>query len=324
MQSVLPIVLVLLVLETASSPLGDKVQKALQSIADEKAKFYTCGIAVSALHHDFEVSVAAGMQDLHHQLPMTPDSKFVWGSVTKLVTGSSILRLADEGRIALDDPVAPIVDPIIKRMVDAAPAGKFNFTSMQDLFGPQANNVTIRQLATMQSGIPDFDTAKPDDTNRSLSVDPFRAQCYARPKVDHSPLDMLAVPWVHTGHLVRPDYSSTNFVLLGLVLAAQHGAASWSDYDQALGYRGYRSADFMNHTAFAATGAPSQYTAMRGYDRTSYNGHVPDTPPGTDVGAMHGDFAGTAFMHCFHALLSVKSVHGECSPAAANGRGGHQ
>ena len=145
----------------------------------------------------------------------------MWGSVTKLTTGVGILRLADAGVFKLDDPVAPLLDPYIKAMVEAS-STKYNFTSLRDLFGAEADAITIRQLATMQSGVPDYDTAKPNDENRSLSVDPFRKVCYDNPTKDIVPLDLLAVPWVHKGTLdfspgTDMDYSSTNFMLLGLL-----------------------------------------------------------------------------------------------------------
>jgi hypothetical protein len=34
-----------------------------------------------------------------------------------------------------------------------------NYSSIEDLFGPNATQVTIRQLGKMMSGVPDFDTA---------------------------------------------------------------------------------------------------------------------------------------------------------------------
>ena len=50
--------------------------------------------------------------------------------------------------------------------------------TMEALWGPQANEVTIWMLATMTSGVLDFDTAKPSDSDPSQSVDPFRATVY--------------------------------------------------------------------------------------------------------------------------------------------------
>ena len=80
---------------------------------------------------------------------------------------------------------------------------------------------------------------------------------------------------VHTGELLfepgsREKYSSTNFILLGLLLAQQKNGAnsSWEDYDQ----RTYLETGSGINVTFAAHGAPKNYTRVRGYDRTSYNG----------------------------------------------------
>ena len=70
------------------------------------------------------------------------------------------------------------------------------------------------------------------------------------------------------------DYSSTNFMLLGMVLAATYDVP-WDQLDQAA-FRPSAaiSAGLLNHSVWALKGAPADYTALDGYDRTSYNGQV--------------------------------------------------
>lgn len=46
---------------------------------------------------------ASGMADVERKIPVTPDTKFRIGSVTKQFVAAAILRLAEEGRLALDD-----------------------------------------------------------------------------------------------------------------------------------------------------------------------------------------------------------------------------
>ena len=67
-----------------------------------------------------------------------------------------------------------------------------------------------------------MDQAKPNETDFSKSTDPFRATVYANPSKDFGPFDLLALPWVSNQGMEFPpgtdqDYSSTNFLLLGLV-----------------------------------------------------------------------------------------------------------
>ena len=68
------------------SPIAAKVQAAIQQIANDKAKQYQCGFAIAVRGADFATAAAAGEADLKKKIPLTVDSKFVWGSVTKLTT----------------------------------------------------------------------------------------------------------------------------------------------------------------------------------------------------------------------------------------------
>ena len=85
---------------------------------------------------------------------------------------------------------------------------------------------------------------------------------------------------LHTGALLYPpgshqSYSSTNFILLGLLLA-QHanGATSAVEaYNQGSIFAGLEP-DF-KLPGFAVRGPPADQTRVRGYDRTPYNGQVP-------------------------------------------------
>ena len=273
------------------SPLASLVptlRQSLQEIADAEAKKYGCAFAIALRGANgvaVEASSGAGKAGAK--------AMFAWGSVTKLVTGVSIIRLANEGVLSLDETVAPILDPYWVKHGDA------NVT-MVGMFGEAAKRVTIRHLATMMAGVPDFDTAKPNETDFARSTDPFRATCYAQPGKDWSPYDLLSLPWVSNGTMVfepgtQKAYSSTNFMLLGFVLAAKaNGGAGvpWDHLNQ-LAFRPPHETALLNHSLFARHGAPSPtFVSLDAFDRTSYNGHNASARPGTDVSAVHGVFGG--------------------------------
>ena len=44
----------------------------------------------------------------------TVDDIFVWGSITKISTGTAILKHVQEGRLGLNDIIPQYVDPMIK------------------------------------------------------------------------------------------------------------------------------------------------------------------------------------------------------------------
>src|SRR4051794_14149406 len=56
---------------------------------------------------------AAGVADARVHLPMTPETALLWFSMTKIVTATAAMRLVDEGRLSLDDPVDELVPGVL-------------------------------------------------------------------------------------------------------------------------------------------------------------------------------------------------------------------
>ena len=113
------------------------------------------------------------------------------------------------------------------------------------------------------------------------------------------PGSLINQTWVATGSLNYPpgtnlSYSSTNFVLLGLLAAKLRGAASWDEFEQASIFDrlpAERKALYSNLT-FATHSPPSKWTDVHGLDRTSYNGANASARPGKDVWHVAGVYAG--------------------------------
>ena len=265
---------------------SDDLHKIVQSVVSQKAYEYNCSIAAAIHFHDgSKVAAIAGAKDYDKGQPATLADQYVWGSVTKTLTGTNILKAQEEGLLKISDPAAQYVDPILSKMAAKDPS--MNFSSLTDLFGNQAGLITIEELARMRSGVPDYDTATPNPP-----TDSFRKSCYANQDRDYRPQDMLGVPWVAKGQLdFAPGtgyaYSSTNFVLLGLVLAQVYNS-TWETFDQGALIPSAAKVD----TSFAVTGCPANFTGMHGYDRTSYNGQDPTALPGIDVSDVHCVYAG--------------------------------
>jgi CubicO group peptidase (beta-lactamase class C family) len=266
----------------AHSAFPDGLQEALQTLAVEKSQQYNCAVSIAVHDGKDTLAAAAGSVD-----PGDEDSrvtlaadKFAWGSGTKPLTGASILRLVEQQRFSLDDPVAPLVNPLLLRMAAADPSQ--GFKSLADLWGDAVNTITVRDLATMQSPIPDFDTA-----SGKAGDDILRAQLYEVPEKAWSPTELMALPWVSNLSSRSGGYSSTNFMLLGLVLAAQADAESWDVFDQS----SVLPESLRAHVGFADAGGPKDFTEVHGRDRTSYN--MPENETNDqDVSAVSGVFAG--------------------------------
>ena len=124
--------------------------------------------------------------------PMEPDTPFEIASVTKMVTAATVLRFVEEGRLDLDAKLADLLR--------AGQAKGFE-------------SVTIRQLLTHTSGLPDYwsDASGRKGFLHAFLREPGRVWepdgilAYARAMRRGNPGEQFC-------------YSDTNYVLLGLVL----------------------------------------------------------------------------------------------------------
>lgn len=267
----------------AKADISHKIQESIDPVVQQMAQKYNCSISVAIKgpfplangESPLSVVSAAGVIDRSSGAAASTTDKYVWGSITKMVTGAGVLSLVDKNIISLDDTVTQYIDPFIQKMAKSDPSQ--NFTSMADLWGPEVSKITVMDLLHMTSGVPDFDTASPSGRQ---PTDSFRAQVYANPGQCYSPSMLLSVPWCATGKLLFTPgkcdrmhygncYSSSNFVLLGLLLAHHSGASDWQSYDQHECF-GPAKEDFSG-VVFATNGPPTKYTSVRGYDTTHYN-----------------------------------------------------
>ena len=125
----------------------------------------------------------------------TPETLFGVGSVTKVFVAVAILQLVEEGRIALDQPLARWLEKPV-------------------LFGiANGENVTVRQLLSHYAGVPSWE-------DRPLWIREARGQ-QADPTKRWLPSDTLACirgekPLCRPGEAFY--YSNSNFTLLGLLI----------------------------------------------------------------------------------------------------------
>lgn len=277
----------------AAALLPEQLTRALDDVAKKMSSKYNCSISIAFKTASGEAVAARGIADFSTQRQASTNDVYAWGSITKMLTAASILKLVSQGAFELDDPVPPLVNPIIARMAKSNP--KQNFTSVEELWGSNIKKTTVRQLLSMQSGVPDFDTATPQ--RGGVSTDSLRKELYRNPDHFYSPAELMNVPWVRGQWVnckrkmwpVGPKfcYSSTNFMLLGLILASHTGAATPNAFDQA----SFLPKVLRGQMQFALKGAPVDYGAAHGYDRTPYNMPVNQTNDHDDS-AVDGVFAG--------------------------------
>jgi CubicO group peptidase (beta-lactamase class C family) len=80
------------------------------------------GVAVGLLHEGEMSTVGLGVTNVEHPLPVTDETLFQIGSITKTFTGTAIMRLVEDGKLELDAPVRRYA-PDFKVADEAAAAG---------------------------------------------------------------------------------------------------------------------------------------------------------------------------------------------------------
>jgi D-alanyl-D-alanine carboxypeptidase len=125
--------------------------------------------------------------------PLRPDAHYRIASVTKTFTAYAVLRLVDEGKVALTDPVSRYVADV-----------------------PNGDTITVRDLLAMRSGGYDFTDDKA-----------FFDRYLAEPTMPWTDDDTLAIIRAHAAEFTPPNqqtkYDNSNYVLLGLVIAKASG-----------------------------------------------------------------------------------------------------
>ena len=103
--------------------------------------------AVALVAHGDQVEVqAAGAADVDGTSPMTRDSIFRIASITKPITAAAALMLAEDGRIALDEPVGRWLPELASPVVVRTPA------SPVDDVVPAVRPITVADLLTFRAG----------------------------------------------------------------------------------------------------------------------------------------------------------------------------
>jgi D-alanyl-D-alanine carboxypeptidase len=177
-----------------SLPLGQ--QRAIEAAAHKELRAFggrrpIPGVFIALYMPGYAPYVkSVGYANLPAKTPFRLPYKFRIGSNTKTFVVTVLLQLADEHKLSLDDPIS-----------------KFNI----GVKVPNGNNITIRQLCEMRSGLfeayntPQFD---------KLNITPhtrLAPQTLVRWAMMQKPLFAPGAKW---------NYSNTNYVILGLIVEA--------------------------------------------------------------------------------------------------------
>jgi D-alanyl-D-alanine carboxypeptidase len=135
-----------------------------------------------------------GYADLDHDVPATAQTVYGVASITKQFVTAAVLRLADEGKLRLDDELATYIPE----------------------FRAQARGVTLRHLSNHTSGVPRATTAAGRNAER---IDRSREEVLAG-LIEQYSLDFApGAAW---------EYRDVNSVLLAFIVEKVAGQSIWS------------------------------------------------------------------------------------------------
>lgn len=172
-----------------SSSQADRIRRLLRDVTGGSAP----GALVVVRRGDRRFAFASGLASLRPRAKLRPTDRFRIGSVTKTFVAAIVLQLVEEGRLALDDPVARWTPGLV----------------------PDDERITLRMLLNHTSGLYDY-----LDDPSVLGIHERRPRHHWAPRTlvaisnRHPPLFAPGARW---------RYSNTNYVVAGLIVEAATG-----------------------------------------------------------------------------------------------------
>lgn len=184
---------------------GDTIEELRRAVGQAAATTAAGGTVAWITTPDGQLGLAAGEADAADGRDLTGTEAFHVGGVTKMVTATVALQLVEEGRLALDAPIAEVVP-------DEAAAFE------------HGEQITLRQLLAHRSGLPDFWDS--EFHARLADAATVEDGVVAASCPEEAPVDPLAHAARNPSAFepgTRGEYSSTNYVLVGAAIEAVTG-----------------------------------------------------------------------------------------------------
>ena len=102
---------------TATAPALDEIRRIVE---EEQGRNPVPGVAIGIVAGDEEVTAAFGVTSVDDPLPVTLETLFQVGSITKTFLGTLVMRLVEERLVDLDAPVRTYLPELRLRDADAA------------------------------------------------------------------------------------------------------------------------------------------------------------------------------------------------------------
>jgi CubicO group peptidase (beta-lactamase class C family) len=171
----------------ATTASADTLGRVDEFVRAEMTRERVPGVAVAVVDHGKVVKAEGyGYANMEHNVPVRPETVFQSGSLGKQFTAAAVMTVVEEGKLALDDPIA-------KYFPEAPPAFRA---------------ITVRHLLTHTSGIPDY-TEGTVDLRRDYTEDELARMAFGL-KLEFAP----GARW---------NYSNTGYLMLGVLVRRASG-----------------------------------------------------------------------------------------------------
>ena len=226
----------------AAALTGAQAGKVDSIVRDAMAKQHLAGVEIGiGRQGTLLFSRGYGLRNRAKHLPVTANTVFPIGSITKQFTAAAVMQLVQSGKVKLD-----------------AKVGRYLPTA------PHACAVTVRELLDQTSGLPDYLDDKPLLTTILNGTVKARSVAQYVALVDREALEFTpGTKWA---------YSNTNYALLGMLVAKVSGN-SYAAYltDHVLNPVGLDQTQILDYSVPRGKNAARGYTYANGV-----NALVPD------------------------------------------------
>lgn len=171
----------------------NELDRALQEII---SRWGVPGLGVGIVKDDAVIYTRGfGVQSLETGAPVTPDSFFCVASITKCFVATAVMQLVEQGRLHLDTPLVHYLPDF--RLADE-----------------RCTHITLRQMLSHTSGMPDMDEDEYDELVANPEYDEGAAERYVHALAGRQ---MVAAPGE------RFAYSNIAYNVLGHLIATVSG-----------------------------------------------------------------------------------------------------
>jgi CubicO group peptidase (beta-lactamase class C family) len=193
----------------AYSNLNQELSYRVNQLAGPNKSIQNAVLYVAKGDGSFTWSGAAGIASQDGQVPMTKATPIFIASITKLYTAAAIMRLYEQGALALDDPMSKYLPDDLIRGIHIYQGRDYS------------HEITVEQLLAHTSGIADYFDEKPSGGQSAFDMmvaNPARIwtvdETIARARDDLQP---------HFKPGTDASYADTNYQLLGKIIEAVTG-----------------------------------------------------------------------------------------------------